>query len=102
MNIYLTGPLLNNGVESRSQMQLALNLIPDSFRKNSPLCLDESQVSTDLNSYIKDRLNILLECETVVTMDHIELDPIAALEISVARTANMKVVPFWKFIRDAK
>ncbi|MFN0190184.1 MAG: hypothetical protein ACKVQV_15915 [Bacteroidia bacterium] len=98
MKIYLTGPLQNLGADGRSEMQQALYAIPGTYSKSSPLMFDElDRPEPEFKTHIQERINEMLNCDVVVTMDHIDLDEVCALEIKVARHAKMEVVPFWKF-----
>jgi len=101
MKIYLTGPLQYNSTGAFLQMQEALNRISGPFEKNSPLDFGEG-TDNSIKSHLQARLNNMLSCDMVVTMDHIDLDPLSKIEVSVARQASMQVVPFWKFMQDAK
>lgn len=101
MKIYLTGPLQSTNSATYQQMQAALEQLPPECLKNSPLDLSESQ-DNSLKGFLQARLHHMLSCDMVVTMDHIDVDPLSKIEVSVARQAEMKVVPFWKFMQHVK
>jgi hypothetical protein len=101
MKIYLTGPLESGKAYSFQQMQEALNQISGPFQKNSPLDFGD-ETCNSLKSHLQARLHNMLSCDMVVTMDHIDIDPLSKIEVTVARQAEMKVVPFWKFMKDAR
>jgi hypothetical protein len=100
MKVYLTGPLLNLGASAYDEMNQALYLIPLND-KSSPLDFSPP-ASSDIRPFISNRIARLLESDVVVTMDHIELDKWCELEVKIARYADIKVVPFWKFMQDVK
>lgn len=101
MKIYLTGPLSPMGSVAFQQMQDALERLPAPHQKQSPLdsCLSQE---ANLKAHLQSRLNQMLSCDVVVTMDHVDADPLSSIEVNVARQVQMKVVPFWKFMQDAR
>ena len=101
MKIYLTGPLPAGNAISFQQMQEALERLPAPLQKNSPLDVQE-HTEPSLKSHLQARLHHMLSCDVVVTMDHIDVDPMSRIEVSVAREAAMRVVPFWKFLQDVR
>jgi hypothetical protein len=53
-----------------------------------------------MKSYLSKRIQLMLDADAIVTMDHCDIDPISKSEVSLARTADMKVIPYWKFLTD--
>jgi len=102
MKIYLTGPL-TLGVTGREEMAKALYLMHGDLKKFSPLdFIPDDPNSTTAKEFMNLRITALLGCDKVVTMDHIEMDPFAQLEVTIARTMQIEVVPFWKFMQNGK
>jgi len=101
MKIYLTGPLPTGQALAFEQMQEALERLPSPYQKNSPLDFSYSQ-DHSLKAHLQARLHQMLSCDLVITMDHIDVDPLSRIEVTVARQAQMKVVPFWRFMQDVR
>lgn len=101
MKVYLTGPL-NLGAEHFQQMAEARYRLPKTVEVTSPLdSIDtDQQDGESMKTYLSKRIKLMLEADAIVTMDHCDIDPVSKSEVSLARTADMQVIPYWKFLAD--
>lgn len=98
MKIYITGPLDNLGATGHNELQQANYRLPAHIIKRSPC--DHLEFSLNVREMLRRRIADMMECDQVVTLDHVELDANCELEVRIARAAGIPVVPFWKFMKD--
>lgn len=102
MKVYLTGPLL--GSEYYSEMAQAAYRMPAEYEVKTPLdSIETDSPNRDpevMKTILSKRIQQLLSSDMLVTMDHCDVDPVSKSEVALARTADMKVVPYWKFMKE--
>lgn len=104
MKVYLTGPLTS--AECYADLQEAAYRMPTQYQVITPIDSMDLDLDArhcrhdDTKTILSKRIQAMLSAELIVTMDHCDIDPVSKSEVALARTADMKVVPYWKFMKD--